>query len=57
MLWAQITILVLTGVGLLISANEHGKPKTGTNSFPLCFVCSIIAFLLHLFAGPYSRIF
>lgn len=28
-----ILILVLYGLALLVSANQHGKPKTGVESF------------------------
>ena len=30
---AKILLITLYAISLLISANEHGKPKTGRNSF------------------------
>ena len=31
--WALIVYGILSAMGLLLSANSHGKPKTGTESF------------------------
>lgn len=57
MLWAQITNLIFIVVGLLITANQHGKPKTGEHNFWAYAIAVAIGFTVNYFAGTYSKIF
>lgn len=57
MLWAQITLLVFTGLNLLFAANAHGKEGKEKGNFWITLVATAIAFALHLLAGTYSQIF
>lgn len=53
---AQITWLVLVFIGLLISANQDGKPKTGKYSF-LGSLISITISLSILYWGGFFNVF
>ena len=57
MLWAQISILVLVFAGMLITANQHGKPKTGIEDFWTHLISVAIILILLYFAGGFSQIF
>lgn len=49
--WPQITMLVLLVLGLGISMEQHGRPKTGTHSFWSQLFAAAITFTLLYFGG------
>lgn len=52
--WPQITWIVLMAAGLLISANSHGKPKTGTHNFWAVLTSAVIQFAL-VYCGGFFK--
>src|SRR4051812_49812679 len=54
MLFAQIAMLVLMAIGILLAANRHGQPETGTVNFWTTAVANLITFVLIYFAGGFS---
>lgn len=55
--WAQICILVFLSLSLLIDARDHGKPRTGNDSFWLASISIGIMFTFISFGGGLNRIF
>ncbi len=49
--WPQALYLLLTLGGLLASAQDHGKPKTGKTNFWPALVASILCFALLIWGG------
>ena len=47
----QIIYLVLLSVGLLVAANQHGKPKTGKTNFFITLFASAVSFCIFYFGG------
>lgn len=50
----QIAMIVWFSLTLLISANEHGKPKKGNNNFWNSFFGCLIMFSILYFGGFFS---
>jgi hypothetical protein len=48
---AQIIMVVLLSSNLLLAANQHGKPKTGVNSFWTNLVAALIHVVILYFGG------
>ena len=48
--WALIVYGILSAMGLLFSANSHGKPKTGTESFWPSLAGQLIVWALIIWA-------
>lgn len=46
MIWGLVILYTFTFIGLLIAANEHGKPKKGKNNFWLVLVAWILQLTL-----------
>jgi len=53
----QIIYLVLYGVGLLILANQHGKPKTGNHNFWITATAGLISPALLYWGGFFDVLF
>lgn len=53
----QIVILVLYFIGLLMSANRHGKEKTGKHNFWLDIITAGIVLSLYYWAGTFDPLF
>lgn len=56
-LWAQVTLLVLSGIALLGAANQHGKTKIGRHNFIQDLFFIALQLVLIAMAGGMSRIF
>lgn len=52
----QIITIILALIGLLVSANQHNKPKEGNESFWRTLIAFIIQFTLLYFGGFYDNI-
>jgi hypothetical protein len=52
----QIIWLALTLSGLLLIANQHGKPSKPTN-FWTSFAATVLVFLLLLWGGFFNQLF
>lgn len=50
----QIVYLVLIGAGLLIAANQHGKPKKGNENFWTTFISASITLTILYLGGFFS---
>ena len=57
MLWAQVTLLALYFTSMLLSAYQHGKPKTGRHNFWASAIAMAMGFTIQFFCGAFSRIF
>lgn len=49
-----IIYLILSGMGLLIAANKHGKPKEGNENFWYTFISVCIVWPLLWWGGFFS---
>ena len=54
---AQIIILALFFIGACLSANSHGKPKTGKESFWVWLISSLITLGLLYWGGFFDCLF
>lgn len=53
--WPQYTYLAITLFALGISVSEHGKPKTGKESFWTFAIGNVIGLSLLYFGGFFSH--
>jgi LPXTG-motif cell wall-anchored protein len=53
----QIIYLVLIGSSLLLSANRHGKPKTGTENFWTTCIGLALSMALLYWGGFWAPLF
>ena len=52
--WPQWSMVALAATSLLITANQHGKPKTGKTSFWVTATAITIEMTLMYFGGFWS---
>ena len=50
----QIILIIIYALGLGISLEQHGKPKTGTESFWKSLLATAIIFALLIWGGFFS---
>lgn len=54
--WPQVTYLILLVIGVAISAEKHGKPRTGNYSFPTSLVAAAIISAILYFGGFWTGV-
>lgn len=54
-MWATITIIALSLIGIGIALEKHGTPKTGENNFWVTLISQIIEWILLYYAGIFDK--